>query len=178
VVQQGHGRWHSSLGKGLAAVLCLGAALIGEPGTLEGAPKSAFTFENADIKAVIAEVARLTGVTFVFDPIRVQGTITVLAPGEVTPAQAVDLLRSALALHGYTILEKPEGMWVVPAREAPAEFVVRVIRLTYADAGEVASTLAWVAPAGVRVVPHFATNSVVISGHDEAVRQLMDAIGR
>ena len=178
MVQHGDRRWHSSLAEGLAAALCLGAALIGQPSTLEGAPKSAFTFENADIKTVIAQVARLTGMTFLFDPVRVQGTITVLAPGEVTPAQAVDLLRSALALHGYTILEKPEGMWVVPAREARGEFVVRVIRLAYADAGEVAWTLAWVAPAGVRVVPHFATNSVVISGHDEAVRQLMDAIGR
>jgi general secretion pathway protein D len=169
---------HSRIAKGSWAALCLGAVLIAGPATLLGAPQARFTFENADIKTVIAEVARLTGKTFLFDPARVQGTITVLAPSAVTPGEALDLLKSALALHGYAILEKPEGMWVVPAQEARADFVVRVVRLTYADAGEVAWTLAWVAPVGVRVVPHFASNSVVISGHGQAVRQLMDAIGR
>jgi type II secretory pathway component GspD/PulD (secretin) len=173
-------RWiQSNFAKRFWPVLCLCAVLIAEPATLLGAPKARFTFENADIKIVIAEVARLTGMTFLFDPARVQGTITVLAPGDVTPAQAFDLLRSALALHGYALLDRPEGMWVMPAQDvAPADFVVRVIPLTYADAGEVALTLAWVAPAGVRVVPHFPTNSVVIAGHDHAVEQLIDAIRR
>jgi type II secretory pathway component GspD/PulD (secretin) len=107
----------------------------------------------------------------------VKGKITVLAPGEVTPAQALELLRSALALHGYAIVNRPEGVWIVPEPEV-VRFVVRVVPLTYADAGEVASTLSWVAPPGVRVVPFFPTNSVVIAGHAAAVEQMMDAIGR
>jgi type II secretory pathway component GspD/PulD (secretin) len=144
-----------------------------------GAPQARFTFENADISIVIEEVARRTGMTFLFDPARVKGKITVLAAGEVTPAQALELLRSALALHGYAIVNRPEGVWIVTEREAVMPgFVVRVVPLTYADAGEVASTLSWVAPPGVRVVPFFPTNSVVIAGHAAAVEQMIDAIGR
>jgi hypothetical protein len=43
-----------------------------------------------------------------------KGRITVLAPGEVTPVQAFELLRSALALHGYAMVTGHEGVWIVP----------------------------------------------------------------
>jgi type II secretory pathway component GspD/PulD (secretin) len=37
-------------------------------------------FVDADIRVVVEEVARITGMTFLFDPSRVKGKITVLAP--------------------------------------------------------------------------------------------------
>jgi hypothetical protein len=80
-------------------------------------------------------------------------------------------------LHGYTVVTRAEGSWILPTPEvAKGEFVVHVIPLTYADAGEVATTLTWLAPPGVRVVPYFPTNSVLISGHPAAVEQMRDAI--
>ena len=64
-----------------------------------------------------------------------------------------------------------------PARRyAKSDFVVLVVPLTYADAGDVVSTLAWVAPRGVRIAPHFPTNSVVIAGDSAAVEQMINAI--
>lgn len=163
--------------RGFLVALLVVLVLTTESASVLGAPQARFAFENADISIVIEEVTRRTGTTFLFDPARVKGKITVLAAGEVTPAQALELLRSALALHGYAIVNRPEGAWIVPEREAVRPgFVVRVVPLTYADAGEVASTLSWVAPPGVRVVPFFPTNSVVIAGHAAAVEQMMDAI--
>ena len=142
-------------------------------------PRGPFTFENVDLKVVVAEVARRTETTFLYDPAQVTGTITVVAPADVTPAHALELLRSALALHGYAIVARPEGMWIVRADDiARSDFIVRVVPLTYADAGDVATTLAWVAPRGVRIAPHFPTNSVVIAGDSAAVQQMVDAIHR
>jgi general secretion pathway protein D len=162
----------------LWAGLWLAVLLMTDHASAGGVSHTRFTFENADIKTVIAEVARLTRTPYLFDPARVKGTITLLAPADVTPAQAFDLLQSALALHGYAIVPRPEGVWVVPAVDiARSEFLVRVIRLTYADAAEVAATLSWAAPPGIRVVPHGPTNSVVIVGHRAAVELLIDAIG-
>src|SRR5918993_40149 len=161
------------------AGLCLAVLLTmtTEYASALGVSDTRFTFQNEDIKTVIAEVARLTRTPFLFDPARVKGMVTLLVPGDVTPAQAFDLLQSALALHGYTVIPRPEGVWVVPARDiARSEFVVRIIRLTYADAAEVAATLSWVAPPGTRIVPHSPTNSVVIAGDITAVEQLIDAI--
>ena len=167
----------SALRKAFGGALCLAFVLTTHYASALGATPARFAFENADIKTVIAEVARLTGTTFLFDPARVKGTVTVLAPDDITPARALDLLRSALTLHGYAIISRPEGMWIVPTHPvARPEFVVRVIPLTYADAGEVAFTLSWVAPPGVRIVPHFPTNSVVIAGYASEVEQMIDAI--
>jgi hypothetical protein len=55
---------------------------------------------------------------------------------------------------------------------------VRVVPLMHADAGDVATTLAWVAPLGVRIAPHFPTNSVIIAGDSAAVEEMVDAIHR
>jgi type II secretory pathway component GspD/PulD (secretin) len=114
------------------AGVLLALLLTTAPAAALGIPQSQLTFKNVDIQTVIEEVARLTGTTFLFDPARVQGKITVLAAGESTPAQALQLLRSALALHGYLLVARPEGMWILSAQEATgAGVVVRVIRLTY-----------------------------------------------
>ena len=79
-----------------------------------GRPHAPFSFDAADIKVVVAEVARRT--------------ITVIAAGDVMPAQALELLRSALALHGYAIVSRPEGMWIVRAHDiARSEFIVQVV---------------------------------------------------
>ena len=159
------------------AGVSLAVALTTAPGSAVGGPQSQLVFKNADIQTVIEEVARLTGTTFLFDPARVQGKITVLAAGEGTPAQALELLRSALALHGYLLVARPEGMWILPAQEAAgAGVVVRVIRLTYVEAEDVALTLSWAAPPGVRIAPFYPTNSIVISGPEAAVEQMVDVI--
>ena len=99
----------------------------------------AFTFENADIQTVIKKVGELTGTTFLFDPEQVKGKITLLAPRKVSPEGALQLLQSALALRGYTLLRKAAGTWVVPAEKAAqAEATIEVVPLTYARADEVA----------------------------------------
>jgi general secretion pathway protein D len=153
----------------LLVVSAAGAALADTSGL--------FTFENADIQTVVKQVATLTGITFLFDPDQVKGKITLLAPKGVSPAEALELLKSALALHGYTLLSRAEGMWIVPAERVVNEaFTIKVVPLTYARAGEVAYTLSWVAPPSVRIVPYYPTNSLIISGHPAAVERLIDPI--
>jgi len=136
-----------------------------------------FTFENAEIQTVVRQVATLTGITFLFDPEQVKGQITLLSPKDVSPPEALELLKSALALHGYTLLGRAEGTWIVPAeRVAHEAFTVKVVPLKYSRAGEMAYTLSWVAPPSVRIAPHYPTNSLIISGHPAAVEELVDII--
>lgn len=154
---------------GLLVVFATGPALAEPPGP--------FTFENADIRTVVKQVATLTGTTFLFDPEQVKGKITLLPPKDVSPTEALELLRSALALHGYTLLARAEGTWIVPAeRIAHETFAVKVVHLDYARADEVAYTLSWVAPASVQIVPYYPTNSLIISGHPAAVDELVGII--
>jgi len=82
-------------------------------------------------------------------------------------------------LHGYTLLGRAEGTWIVPAERVAREaFTVKVVRLNYARAGEMADSLSWVAPPSVQIVPYYPTNSLIISGHPAAVEELVDIIKR
>jgi general secretion pathway protein D len=157
----------------LVALVILPAPADGQQSTRSGA----LSFENADIQTVIKAVGILAGITFVYDPEQVKGKITLLSPKSVLPAEALELLKSALALHGYSLLSRAEGMWIVPAvRARPEAMTVKVVPLTYARAGEVAYTLSWITPPGVRVVPYYPTNSLILSGPPTAVEELIDII--
>jgi type II secretory pathway component GspD/PulD (secretin) len=77
------------------------------------------------------------------------------------------------------LVARPEGTWIVPAQPASGgHMIIRVIRLTYVDADDIAWTLSWAAPPGVRIVPFQATNSVVVSGPEALVDQMVDVIRR
>jgi len=158
-------------------LLCL--LLMSPAGPAWATSSGTFGFENADIDTIVKEIGRLTGTTFLFDPEQVKGRITLLAPKPVSPAEALELLKSALALHGYILLGRDEGTWIVPAERVSHEaFTVKVVPLKYAGAGEMAYTLSWVAPPSVRIAPHYPTNSLIISGHPAAVEELVDIIKR
>lgn len=136
-----------------------------------------FTFENEDIQTVIKKVGELTGTTFLFDPEQVKGKITLLSPRKVLPEEVLKLLQSALALHGYTLLKKEEGTWIVPTEKATQlATIIEVVPLEYAKADEMADTLSWFAPPGVRIVPYYPTNSLIISGNPEAVKELIGVL--
>lgn len=135
-----------------------------------------FSFENAEIQTVIKKVGELTKTTFLFDPEQVKGKISLLPPQKVSPETALRLLQSALALHGYRMVRKEEGTWILPAGQGPVETIIEVVPLQYARADELAYTLSWVAPDGVRIVPYFPTNSLLISGDPKAVQELLGVI--
>jgi len=112
-----------------------------------------------------------------FDPEQVKGKITLLSPKKISSEETLKLLQSALALHGYTLLKKEEGTWVVPAEKVTqTETIIAVIPLKYARAAEVADTLSWVAPPGVRIAPYYPTNSLIISGNPQAVEELIGVV--
>lgn len=157
-----------------AIFLCL--LLIRPAGPAWAAGSETFGFENADIGTVVKQVGRLTGTTFLFDPEQVKGRMTLLAPKPVSPAEALELLKSALALRGYALVPRSEGTWIVSAeRVAQAAVRIEVVPLTYARAGELAYTLSRAAP-WLRIVPYYPTNSLIISGHPAAVEELVEII--
>src|SRR4029450_6188622 len=120
-------------------------------GPASATPSGPISFENVDIQTVVKQVAALTGITFLFDPEQVRGKITLLSPKGVSSTEALDLLRSAPALHGYSLLSRAEATWIVPADRVPSEvFTITVVPLDYARAGGRAYPLSWVggAPGG------------------------------
>lgn len=88
--------------RGIAALFIL-ALLAGMP----PAPAQAqvvLNLRDADLRSFVEIVAEATGRRFALDP-NVRGTVTVLAPGELTPAELYEVFLAVLELNRLTIIE-------------------------------------------------------------------------
>lgn len=59
---------------------------------------------DADLKSFVEIVSEATGRNFVLDP-NIRGTVTVLAPGEMTPAELYEVFLAVLELNRLTLIE-------------------------------------------------------------------------
>lgn len=74
-------------------------------------------FNNADVEAVIATVARATNRSIVVDP-KVRGKISLNSSQALTPDQAIDSLSTALRMNGFALVNTAGGYRVVTEADA------------------------------------------------------------
>jgi len=74
-------------------------------------------FNNADVEAVIATVARATNRSIVVDP-KVRGKISLNSRQALTPDQAIDSLSTALRMNGFALVNTAGGYRVVTEADA------------------------------------------------------------
>ena len=79
------------------------------------------TFENAEIGAVLRALSTIWGKTIALHP-SLQGAITVISAKDVTPAESLEIMRTALNVQGFTLIggldEKTKILEVWPRRDA------------------------------------------------------------
>ena len=75
--------------------------------------------QNADIREFIAQIAKITGETFVVDP-RIKGgnTVTVISSTHLTKNQVYDVFLEVLTTNGYTVIPKGKILNIVPSTTA------------------------------------------------------------
>src|SRR2546425_8748639 len=88
----------------------------GNGATRPGGPVT-LNFANAEIDAVARTMAVITGRNVVVDP-RVKGTITLVTPSPVSPAQALRLFSVQLRTQGFALVESAGLYLVVPEADA------------------------------------------------------------
>jgi hypothetical protein len=74
------------------------------------------SLQNANIDMVIQWLAQTTGKAVLKSP-NVQCQVTIASPHKVTKRQAINLVYSALALQGYTVVEDSGSILIVPKGE-------------------------------------------------------------
>ncbi|EBA01025.1 type II secretion system secretin GspD [Marinobacter sp. ELB17] len=141
--------------------------------------------KDADIRAFVAQVADITGYSFVIDP-RVQGKVTVLSSAPMNKDQIYDLFLAVLGVHGFTAIPGEEVIKVVQQVDAkqsaesldrfsttPSEqLVTRVIQIDNANAQELEQILRpLVAKYGhLAAVP--AANALIVSDHYANIQRI------
>lgn len=176
----------------LAGLLVWTLALAGQPSEEEALVS--LHFEGVELATVIKYISEVTGKVVLFDPGRVKGKVTVIAPGKIPKEQLWPLFESILEVQGYTTVTVGSVVKIIPAAEAkttgievrkgsrldrpsPREAVVtQVVPLKYADAQELARTLApLVSPRG-HIVAYRPTNALIIVDYASNVARLVKLI--
>ena len=140
---------------------------------------------DADIRAFIADAARVTGRTFVVDG-RVQGRVTVVTERPLSRAEYFEIFLSTLRANGMIAIPLPNGSYRIqpvdgaatqPSRLGTAgaqanQLVTEIMRLRYIDATQAIETLRPLVSTQGSVTANRNANSLVIVDFADNVRRI------
>lgn len=148
-------------------------------------------YDDADIRAVIDEIAIRTGRTFLLDP-RVTGRVTVKSPpgGRLCADEAWALFQAMLRVNGFAAT--PIGAMkykIVPVQEAPraagpvgggegGDLVTEIVRLRYVDAREAAANLSQIINERGVAAPVRSGNAVILVDSADNLQRLKQVLAQ
>ena len=145
-----------------------------------------FDYPNADIEEVIKAISELTGKNFIVEP-GVKGKVTIIAPSQITVAEAYRAFLSALASLGYTIVPSGKFLKIKNSRGAQRDsietysgeyfptsdqIITRIIKLNYISAEEVDKQLRFLPSKDGEMRPYAPTNSIIITDYGSNIARV------
>ncbi|WP_371229679.1 type II secretion system secretin GspD [Roseovarius sp. 2305UL8-3] len=141
---------------------------------------------DADLRSFVQIVSEATGRSYVLDP-AVRGTVTVLAPSDMTPDELYEVFLSVLELNRLTIVEGTGSDRIVAmntARElsggAPGSgaYETRVIKVEHIPLNEVIEVVRPLLPAEAVLTPVPGSNLLILSDRGQNHRRIENLIAR
>ncbi len=149
-----------------------------------------FDYPNAEITDVIKAISELTGKNFIVDP-GVRGKITIMAPSQVTVAEAYKSFLSALAISGFSIVPAGKFLKIVPSRQAQRDsieiysgaytpntdqMITRIIQLKHISAADVNKYLRQLTTKDGTLEPYEPTNTIILSDYGSNVERVLKIV--
>lgn len=150
-----------------------------------------WNLRNADIRAVIAEVSRVSGKNFLIDP-RVQGKISLVSNAPMSDKELYQVFLSMLQVSGYAAIPTGKVIKIIPNIDAKTQspdvlsqmkspprgddMLVQVIQVHYVPAEQLVPVLRPLMPQWSSVSAYAPSNMLVLSGRASNIRQLADII--
>ena len=147
--------------------------------------------KNADLNEFVAQVAEITGRTFVVDP-RIRGNVTVISSTPMDADAVYELFLSVLRVHNWTAV--PSGgviriQQTATAKQSPGvdgpldaippeELVTRVVPAQNVDSAELVKILRPLIPQYGHIASVAQPNVVIISDHADNILRLQEIIGQ
>ena len=180
------------------AMFLAAAAASAQPG-VNPPPASAnpsgthtLNMKDADIQALIATVAEITGKNFIIGP-NVQGKVNVFSTKPMKADEIYDTFLSVLRVHGYAAIPSGNMIKIVPEAAAQQdgsggldgshhheadELVTQIVPVKHVAASELVPILRPLMPQGAQLIAHSASNSLVISDRAGNVERMASIIQR
>jgi general secretion pathway protein D len=167
------------------------APLIERGTTTSGSDGYTLNLVDAPIKAAAKNVlGDILGVSYTIDP-RVQGTVSIQTSNPVDKETLVDLFETSLSSSGVSIVRRGAGYQLVPSTDALAStpsvsipsvsragpgVSLQVIELAFAGAEEMKTILEPISRQGSIIRADAARNQIVISGTQQELKSIREAI--
>ncbi len=146
---------------------------------------------DADIRAYIADAARVTGRTFIIDS-RVQGKVTVVSERPLSKSEYFEMFLSTLRANGFVAvpttngafrIQPVEGAAAQPSRIGSAganrnQYVTEIIRLRAIDATQALDSVRSLVSAQGSVTANRGSNSIVVVDFADNVRRVREVLRR
>ena len=145
--------------------------------------------KDADISALVSEMAEITGKNFVVDP-RLKGNVTVISTREMSASELYELFQSVLSINGFAAVPSGPVVKILPdtnARQSGIrvdsgsyrdgeELVTRVVILQQANATELLAALRPMMPQFAHMASVPGNNALVISDRASNVEAMVAII--
>src|SRR3990167_610273 len=166
--------------------------------TINGKPASSnnpkiWNLRNADIRAVIDEVSRVTGKNFLIDP-KVQGKISIVSATPISDKELYQVFLSMLQISGFAAIPSGNVTKIVlnmdarttssqtinsiPNSAVVDEILVEVVPVQYVPAEQLVPVLRPLMPQWSSVTAYSPSNMLILSGRSSNVRQLSKIISQ
>ena len=141
------------------------------------AQEQTLNYQNADIRAVVQDISRVTGRTFIVDP-SVQGTVTVVSSQPLGRTQLIEVFVSTLRANGLVVVQTASGAYRISPAEGAASLpgasgvTTEVFRLRMVDAAAAAETLRpLVSPVG-QILADPRNNTLTVADYSDNLRRI------
>ncbi|KTD73548.1 GspD family T2SS secretin variant LspD [Legionella tucsonensis] len=150
-----------------------------------------WNLRNADIRAVIAEVSRVTGKNFVIDP-RVQGKISIVSTTPMNNNELYEVFLSVLQVSGYAAIPSGAIIKIIPNIDAKTQspdllnemkrppkgddMMVSVVPVHYVPSEQLVPVLRPLMPQWSSISAYAPSNMLILSGRANNIRSLADII--
>lgn len=159
--------------------------------TIHQDEKKLWNLSNADIRAVIAEVSRITGKNFIIDP-RVQGKISIVSSTPLSNSALYQVFLSMLQVSGYAAMPSNGAIKIIPSMDAKvnaqdalstiqqppegSEIMTSVVPVHYVPADQLVPILRPLMPQWSFVSAYSPANMLILSGTADNIKQLTNII--
>ncbi len=149
-------------------------------------------FQDADISALVALVAKVTGENFIVDP-RVKGKVTLVSGSTVPVDTLYDIFLSVLGTYNFAALPSGDFTKIIPANlvkqnptptitegELPTneQEITYIVTLQHASVNEILPILRPLLPPTAHIAPHAGSNTLILTDRANNVRRVVSLIER
>ena len=149
-------------------------------------------FQDADISALVALVAKVTGENFIVDP-RVKGKVTLVSGSSVPVDTLYDIFLSVLGTYNFAALPSGGFTKIIPANlvkqnptptitegELPTneQEITYIVTLEHASVNEILPILRPLLPPTAHIAPHAGSNTLILTDRANNVRRVVSLIER